>query len=48
MNEDFVNKSRDNSIDIAKGIAIICVILGHLELEEITRVVCSFHMPLFF
>ena len=35
-------------IDIAKGIAIICVILGHLGIFKINRVVFVFHMPLFF
>lgn len=35
-------------IDIARGIAIICVILGHLGNPLITRVVFTFHVPLFF
>lgn len=34
--------------DIAKGIAILCVILGHLGIKEINRVVFVFHMPIFF
>ena len=34
--------------DIAKGISIICVILGHLGIDKINRVVFVFHMPLFF
>lgn len=34
--------------DIAKGISIICVILGHLGINNINRVVFVFHMPLFF
>lgn len=34
--------------DIAKGIAILCVILGHLGIKSINRVVFMFHMPLFF
>ena len=34
--------------DIAKGIAILCVILGHLEIHNINRVAFVFHMPLFF
>lgn len=34
--------------DIAKGISIICVILGHLGINNINRVVFVFHMLLFF
>lgn len=34
--------------DMAKGIAILCVILGHLGVRDIDRVVVVFHMPLFF
>lgn len=45
MNEQ---KSRLLEFDIAKGIAILCVILGHLGIKEIDRVVFVFHMPLFF
>ncbi len=35
-------------IDIAKGISIICIILGHLGVAEINRVVFTFHVPIFF
>ncbi|MBR6201067.1 MAG: acyltransferase family protein [Spirochaetales bacterium] len=35
-------------IDIAKGIGIICVIIGHMGIYSVNRVVFSFHMPLFF
>ena len=35
-------------VDIAKGISIICIILGHLEIHAITRVVFTFHVPIFF
>ena len=37
-------------IDFAKGIGIICVILGHMVLipEKLKIIICSFHMPLFF
>lgn len=35
-------------IDIAKGISIICIILGHLGIHNITRVVFTFHVPIFF
>lgn len=34
--------------DIAKGIGIICVILGHMSIKPIDRFVFTFHMPLFF
>ena len=41
---------RDYTIDILKGIGIMLVILGHcLEWENpVTRLIYSFHMPLFF
>lgn len=35
-------------IDIAKGIGILSMILGHIEGGYLTRMVYSFHMPLFF
>ena len=35
-------------VDIAKGISIICIILGHLGIHNITRVVFTFHVPIFF
>lgn len=43
-------KERIHWIDIAKGIAIICVFLGHTvsSPSEIGNFVYSFHMPLFF
>lgn len=40
--------SRVRYIDVAKGIAIICVILGHLSNFQINRVVFTFHLPIFF
>lgn len=42
---------RDESIDIAKGIAIIAVVLGHCTLipwNPWRCIIYSFHMPLFF
>lgn len=44
--------NRNNSIDIAKGSLILCVILGHLLLgtiegNPIRYVIYSFHMPVF-
>ncbi len=41
-------KTRIQYIDIAKGISIICIILGHLNSWQITRVVFTFHVPLFY
>ena len=35
-------------IDIARGIGMICIILGHLGSSGINRVVYTFHVPLFF
>lgn len=43
-----MGKNRLRYIDIAKGIAMICVILGHLGSSNINRVVFTFHVPLFF
>ena len=44
--------SRDVSLDVAKGFAIICVVLGHSEAlgvpTDLVRVIFTFHMPLFF
>ena len=39
---------RIRSVDIAKGIGIICIILGHLNNSSINRVVFTFHVPLFY
>lgn len=45
-----VDKGRDVSIDIAKGIAILLVIVGHCVVmpREAVHLIYSFHMPLFF
>lgn len=45
--------SRNSTIDVAKGIGIFFVVLGHSwlsthEKSELFRVIFSFHMPLFF
>lgn len=42
--------TRDNSVDIAKGIAIIAVIVGHCHYVTgiYHQIIYSFHMPLFF
>lgn len=41
---------RNNSVDIAKGIAILLVIVGHtVDVPEMVKhIIFSFHMPLFF
>lgn len=40
--------SREDWADVAKGIGIISVILGHLGLSYINRVVFTYHLPVFF
>ncbi len=42
------NNSRISYIDIAKGISMICIILGHFEVFTIIRIVYTFHVPIFF
>lgn len=43
------NKIRQNYLDIVKGIAILLVIVGHLQLDNVIRnFVYSFHIPIFF
>ncbi len=44
-----MNEKRLNSIDIAKGIGIILVVIGHTNTPfGIGKVIYQFHMPLFF
>lgn len=44
-----IEKKRKQWIDIAKGIGIILVVLGHVTKNRILiRIIYSFHMPLFF
>lgn len=43
-----LEKKRIRYFDIAKGITILCVIIGHFGIASINQVVFSFHMPLFF
>ncbi|WP_092242833.1 acyltransferase family protein [Lacrimispora sphenoides] len=43
-----IESRRLSYIDIAKGIGMICVILGHMEIDKINTIVFSFHMPLFY
>ena len=42
-----MNKNRNETIDIMKGIGIILVMLGHQNLP-INTLIYSFHMPLYF
>lgn len=41
-------QNRLQHIDIAKGISMICIILGHLGISDINRVVFTFHVPVFY
>ena len=41
-------KGRIEWIDFAKGIAMLCVILGHLGSDLANRVVFGFHLTVFF
>lgn len=41
--------SRDKSIDVIKGLAILSVIIGHVTaIGPLRHLVCSYHVPLFF
>ncbi len=42
-----MSKSRIGSVDIAKGIAMICIFLGHIRIKAVNPFVYSFHIPLF-
>lgn len=41
-------KKRFDFIDIARGIAMISIVLGHLGNSQINRIVFTYHVPLFF
>lgn len=41
-------KTRIQYFDIAKGIAMICIILGHFGISRVNSVVFTFHVPIFF
>lgn len=43
-----LSKQRVDYLDVARGIALICIILGHFQSGELNRVVYTFHVPLFF
>ena len=40
-------ENRIRSVDVARGVAIVCIVLGHLGVDGINRVVFTFHVPLF-
>jgi acyltransferase len=41
--------SREVYLDIVKGIGILLVVIGHLQLDNVIRnFIYAFHMPLFF
>ncbi len=40
-----MDKERIKYIDIARGIAMLCIVLGHLGNSQINRVVFTFHVP---
>lgn len=42
------DKERLIYIDIVRGIAVLCIIIGHLSNSTINRVVFTFHVPIFF
>lgn len=42
------NHKREQWIDVTRGLAMLCVILGHMGYETLDVAIFSFHMPLFF
>ncbi len=42
------NGSRKEYLDIARGICMVCIILGHLGDPYLNRFVFTFHLPVFF
>lgn len=41
-------KKRIDYLDIAKGIAMLCIIAGHLGVNAVNQFVFTFHVPIFF
>ena len=39
---------RNRTIDIARGIGILSIIIGHFGIRSITRVVYTYHIPIFY
>lgn len=40
--------ARKKDIDIARGIAIICIVIGHMKMKPIQHIVFTFHVPIFY
>lgn len=43
-----LSRQRVDYLDVARGIALICIIIGHFHIKEIVRVVFTFDVPVFF
>ncbi len=39
---------RMDTVDVAKGVGMVCIIAGHMGVTGINNIVFSFHVPLFF
>ena len=46
--DDGSEKQRLEWVDVAKGICMICIVLGHMTVDWINRFVYMFHLPVFF
>lgn len=46
--EGSMEAKRIEYIDTAKGIAMLCIVAGHLGVDSVNRIVFSFHVPIFF
>lgn len=48
--EDLTNKqiNRLDWIDVVKGLAMLCIIAGHMGIKIVNNVVFTFHVPIFF
>lgn len=44
----FKTTPRVGFVDVARGVAIWCIVLGHQGIPSINRVVFTFHVPIFF
>ena len=42
------NTQRKMFLDVARGISMICIVLGHLGVSSLNRIVFTFHLPVFF
>ena len=40
--------TRSRAVDVARGIGILCIIVGHFDSFTIRRIVFTFHVPIFF